>query len=98
MGSARSVHLTWLAVRYSLAPPPARAGDGVAGDRSPARRLRSLFADLAGHQDRQGCLELFLPGVHPVAAPAIMFHLKRTGWSACRVTDTGAGLHLAARR
>ena len=97
MTSTRSIRLTWLAIRYSLAPH-APAGSVAGRDSSPAIRLRALFTDLERQHGRSAELALYLPGVHPLAAPAIMFRLKRTGWSACRVTVTPAGLHLTARR
>lgn len=41
---------------------------------------------------------LILPGVHPLAAPLIMFRLKRRGFSNCRVEISGSGLVVYADR
>ena len=39
-----------------------------------------------------------LAGVHPLAAPLIMFRLKRRGFSNCRVEISGTGLVVYADR
>lgn len=41
---------------------------------------------------------LFLPGVHPIMAPVIMFRLKRRGFSGCRVEILKGGLMVRAER
>ena len=41
---------------------------------------------------------LILAGVHPLAAPLIMFRLKRRGFSNCRVEVSGSGLVVYADR
>jgi len=41
---------------------------------------------------------LLLPGCHWVAAPVIMFRLKRLGYSAVRVTSSDGGLTVSWRR
>ncbi len=41
---------------------------------------------------------LILPGVHPVAAIFILRHLKRLGYSNCRVDSSSKGLIVYAQR
>jgi hypothetical protein len=45
-----------------------------------------------------GLLKIFFPGVFPLAAPFLLYRLKRTGFSGCRVTVTDGGLLVTARR
>ncbi|OGR30890.1 MAG: hypothetical protein A2X83_00765 [Desulfuromonadales bacterium GWD2_54_10] len=41
---------------------------------------------------------LLLPQVHPIAAPFILWRLKRTGYSNCRVVSKKRGLLVFADR
>ncbi len=45
-----------------------------------------------------GTLELHFNGALPIAAPLLLFRLKRTGFSDCRATITPDGILLTARR
>jgi len=45
-----------------------------------------------------GFLKIFFPGVFPLAAPFLLYRLKRTGFSGCRVTVTDGGLLVTASR
>jgi hypothetical protein len=63
-----------------------------------AGAIRFLLADLNRAVDRQGELELLFPGCLPLAAPPLLFRLKRNGFSNCRVLMTEEGLLLTARR
>ncbi len=45
-----------------------------------------------------GTCTLFLPDTSPLAAPFILFRLKRNGYSACRVTVAHSGLLVSAAR
>ncbi|MBJ6726044.1 hypothetical protein [Geomesophilobacter sediminis] len=58
--------------------------------------------DLAGGVDRfvdaSGELRLLFPGVLPVAAPFILFRLKREGFSRCRAEATRDGILVTAHR
>lgn len=40
----------------------------------------------------------FFPDTAPFAAPFLLFHLKRRGYSDCRIVSTLEGLYLFARR
>lgn len=48
-----------------------------------------------GHDDS---MRLFFPQAMAVAAPFLLFRLKRWGFSGCRVTVTDGGLLVTARR
>ncbi len=43
-------------------------------------------------------VRLFFPGAHPLAAPFVLFRLKRTGFSSCRIIVKDGGLLLTATR
>jgi len=45
-----------------------------------------------------GSYSVFLPSVYPFAAPFILSRLKRSGYSACRVTVVDGGLRVSASR
>jgi hypothetical protein len=66
--------------------------------RVPARDVSFYLADLDRAVGRQGELALFFPGCLAVAAPFLLFRLKRAGFSACRAEMTGEGLLLTATR
>jgi hypothetical protein len=71
-----------------------------AGD--PAMAIRQIFPHslhsqaLAGKAP--GTCTIFLPETSPLAAPFILFRLKRNGYSACRVTVADSGLLVSAAR
>jgi len=52
----------------------------------------------SGNGTSPGPYSVFLPGVYPLAAPFILFRLKRRGYSACRVTVINRGLMVSASR
>lgn len=45
-----------------------------------------------------GFLKIFFSDVFPLAAPFLLYRLKRTGFSGCKVTVTDGGLLVTARR
>lgn len=45
-----------------------------------------------------GSIRLFIPRVSPLAAPFILFYLKRNGFSGCRVEVVSGGLAVRAIR
>jgi hypothetical protein len=92
---------TILAILVSLWPQK----NGVAGDISPlAARphespvLRDALANFVISLDHTGQLLLTVPHCHPLAAPFILFRLKRTGFSGCKVIHEKGGLTITARR
>ena len=103
------LHFSLLIVRHALVPVSSLTGRQPP---SPARRenphlvprqvtateLAWLFANLQSTLDDAGNLSLFFPGALPLAAPFLLFRLKRQGYSTCRVTAGRDGLLLTASR
>jgi hypothetical protein len=101
MQIVRRLHITFLAVRYSLVPLRRTGRDGTAPDDGTAvtpQTLPLLLADLSRAMDSTGSIRLFLPGCLSAAAPCLLFRLKRSGYSACRATISPDGLLLSASR
>lgn len=48
--------------------------------------------------DSRGELRLFFPGCLGIAAPFVLFRLKREGFSSCCVRSADAGLYVQGRR
>ncbi|HEX5773765.1 MAG TPA: hypothetical protein VFY07_05525 [Geomobilimonas sp.] len=102
------LHFSLLIVHHALVPgrilpdtqpPPVRPGNPPLSPRPvSAAELPWLFANLHGNLDDAGKLSLLFPGALPLAAPFLLFRLKRLGYSACRVTADGNGLILTATR
>jgi hypothetical protein len=63
-----------------------------------AGAIRFFLEDLNRAIDRQGELKLLFPGCLPLAAPPLLYRLKRNGFSKCRVLMTDEGLLLTATR
>lgn len=91
--------------------PPAQTGGAPV--RSAARYLSStppgftpvvpadiplILADPSRAATAEGELALFFPGCPALAAPFLLFRLKRLGFSRCRARVVPTGLTLAARR
>lgn len=66
--------------------------------RVPREDIAVYLAELDRAVGNDGKLSLFFPGCTAVAAPFLLFRLKREGYSACRATATGDGLLVDARR
>jgi hypothetical protein len=56
------------------------------------------LANLGQLVGNDGKLGLFIPGCAPLAAPFLLFRLKREGYSSCCVTAAKDGLRITARR
>jgi len=70
-----------------------RGADGV-------RRLepRELRGGMDRYLDEGGEFVVFFPGCRALAAPFVMFRLKRTGFSRCLVEEADGGLWVRGRR
>lgn len=90
--------ITFLAIRLAIWPQKNDVAGispyDVALGTNPARLLSNLTATI----DHTGRLSLVLPGCHPLAAPFILFRLKREGYSDARVFCENGGLTIRARR
>ena len=62
------------------------------------RDVSFYLADFDRAVGRQGELALFFPGCLAVAAPFLLFRLKRSGFSNCSAVTTREGLFLTATR
>jgi hypothetical protein len=60
--------------------------------------IRACLGNLGKAVDPDGKLALFFPDCSPLAAPFLLFRLKRTGFSNCRIVTTGEGLSLHGTR
>ncbi|MBT1074279.1 hypothetical protein [Geobacter grbiciae] len=60
--------------------------------------ISPILADPGQAVNAEGDLSLFFPGCPALAAPFLLFRLKRLGFSRCRVRLLPEGLALTARR
>lgn len=60
--------------------------------------IPAILADPVQAVNERGELALFFAGCPPLAAPFLLFRLKRLGFSRCRVHALPNGLALTARR
>jgi hypothetical protein len=100
-------YLSALVIAWALRPPRMENGGDNAGENSLSQpphiastkeEIRFYLGDLNRGVDRQGDLKLLFSGSLPIAAPFLLFRLKRSGFSDCRVLMTGKGLLLSATR
>ncbi|HEY6872996.1 MAG TPA: hypothetical protein VI298_09765 [Geobacteraceae bacterium] len=100
-------YITALVIRGALVPFRSRADlPGVPGSEGapagyrpvPLAEIASYLADLGRTVNADGSLKLFFPGCLALAAPALLFRLKREGYSNCRATATTDGLLVDATR
>ena len=66
--------------------------------RVPREEIAVYLAELGRAVGNDGKLALFFTGCTAVAAPVLLFRLKREGYSACRATATDEGLLVEANR
>lgn len=98
--------ITVLVIVHALFPAGRRgilsgnaAGTAPPGyDRVPREKIAVYLAELDRAVGNDGKLALFFPGCTAVAAPVLLFRLKREGYSACRATATDEGLLVDASR
>lgn len=87
---------TILAIRLSIWP---QKNDTLAPtSRRNASSTPYLLNNLAGNLDNKGTLDVKIPGCHLLAAPFILFRLKREGFSDCQAIHENGGLTIRARR
>ena len=79
------------AARYLSSTPPGFSPVATAD-------IPLVLADPGRAATAEGELALFFPGCPALAAPFLLFRLKRLGFSRCRVRVVPTGLTLAARR
>ena len=103
-------YLTAVVISYSLFPPrPENGGNNGRYVSEPppdwpmnvpakSGAIRFFLSDLNRAVDRHGELKLLFPGCFPLAAPPLLYRLKRNGFSKCRVLMMDEGLLLTATR
>jgi hypothetical protein len=92
---------TFLAIGRSLWPQKKGDQGGtppLAAGACALSLLRTALADPVTCLDHGGQLQFSIPGCHSLAAPFILFRLKRCGFSTCRVIHENGGLTVSARR
>jgi hypothetical protein len=103
MINLNSIKATLLLIRYILIPGPApehgsnQPADGSVTHIPPqgfAAQLRTLDSILSA----DGRLELIFVGTLAPAAPFLLYHLKRNGFSDSQAVITPEGIKLTARR
>jgi hypothetical protein len=103
MSNINRLSATLLLIRHILVPAKnaERSSLPVAGG-SMVRIPPEAFAALLPALDRclrpDGRLELLFEGVLAPAAPFLLYHLKRHGFSDCKAAVTPEGVRLTARR
>jgi hypothetical protein len=60
--------------------------------------IRFHLSDICGGIDRHSEIRLLFPGCYAMAAPFLLYRLKRSGFSGSRALMTGEGLLLTALR
>jgi len=104
MTNASRFQATLALAYYALFPRTAdRCISPPAGsDKQPriitAYEIAGTLSNLDSYTGSDGSLELLFRDALSIAAPFLLFRLKRTGFSACRVHRVPEGLLLSARR
>jgi hypothetical protein len=95
----QSISITFLVIVNSLFPAKGKgAPPGAVPGAVPPGSIPRYLADLGTPVGNDGKPALFLPGCMPLAAPFLLFRLKREGYSSCRATASRDGLLIEARR
>jgi len=100
----RTVELIYYALRpRTLGAQPPRGAEAAARECYAADGLlrvepKAFVGGFAPMTNSRGELKLFIPGCYALAATALLFRLKREGFSACSVTVQEHGLLVQGRR
>ena len=103
MTNINRIHATLLLIRHTLVPrkkrarfsPPSPGGSMI---RIPPTAFAALLPALDACLKPDGSLELLFEGAIAPAAPFLLYHLKRNGFSDCKAVVTREGILLTARR
>ena len=86
-------------VLYALLPPGGGGKGRVAGSGQVRRCMpRDFRWGMEHFLDEKGDFRILIPDCLPIAAPVILFRLKREGFSGCFVRTTNEGLYVEGRR
>ncbi|HTY20529.1 MAG TPA: hypothetical protein VMC44_02720 [Geobacteraceae bacterium] len=106
----KRLYLTLLVIGFSLRPTPPGESGGKSTTASctsrsqtvhlidSKKKIRTYLADLNLGVDPDGGMKLHFAGCYAVAAPFLLYRLKRSGFSSCRASMTDQGLLLSASR
>ena len=96
--AGKSVVATLQLIFYALLPPQKSAA--APPDDAELRRLapRELLGGMDRFLDGRGEFRVVFIGCLPVAAPFVLFRLKREGYSRCSARSSAEGLYLQGRR
>ena len=83
---------------YALLPPTGGAATAIGAGEVPRCEPRQIRGGTSRPLDSRGELRLFFPGCLAIAAPFVLFRLKREGFSSCSVQASGEGLQVRGRR
>ena len=105
MSKLTRIYCTALVICRSLVPsrqrdlpPPFDIPSSQGCRHVRVEEISSCLANLSRYVHNDGKLLLFLPGCQALAAPFVLFRLKREGYSNCTVTATADGLLVEAKR
>ena len=90
----RTVALIWHALHPAQGGTPRPVEPGAVRECDPA----DIRGGMGLYLDASGELRLFIPECRGLAAPVVLFRLKREGFSRSRVRMVDGGLLIEARR
>lgn len=94
LSTLATVKLMWLA----LLPSTGGAAQPTAAGEVRECEPEEIRGGMGRFLDRSGELRLFIRRCRPIAAPFLLFRLKREGFSRCSVEAGAEGLLVRARR
>jgi len=83
---------------YALLPPTGGAPVPPGAGEVPRCAPRQIRGGMGRFLDSRGELRLFFPGCLALAAPVVLFRLKREGFSRCFARASEQGLYVEGRR
>jgi hypothetical protein len=83
---------------YALLPPTCGAASPTKPSEVQRCAPRQIRGGMGRFLDSKGELRLLLPNCLAIAAPVVLFRLKREGFSGCFVQASEHGLYVEARR
>lgn len=85
-------------ILYALLPPTGGAASPTKPGEVQRCTPRQIRGGMGRFLDSKGELRLLLPNCLAIAAPVVLFRLKREGFSGCFVQASEQGLYVEARR
>lgn len=104
MGLVSRLHATLALAYFSLFPPASGSRPSTGRGNAPtpytinADEIAAAIANMGRFTNCDGSLAILFKDALSISAPFLLFRLKRTGFSACRIVRVPGGLVLTARR